>query len=155
MTTPAPGTGDNTGQNWGATAADEEPPPSFPGNASDAGLHAALDRCREPLRDFASCPEDRTGFARASRPATRVNVPAERLPVPGSVVLVMRLLLDAHSLGRAEKLAWEFPFTFRGRSCSIASEKLGLRLYLGEGQDTGQGPAPDEDAELGRTGAAD
>jgi hypothetical protein len=62
----------------------------------------------------------------------------------------MRLLLNAHSIGRAEKLAWEFPFTFRGRSCSIASEKFGLRVYLGEDPDAGQDGAPDS-AEVGRT----
>jgi hypothetical protein len=55
----------------------------------------------------------------------------------------MRLLLDARGLGRAEKLAWEFPFTFRDRPCSIASEKFGLRLYLGEDPGEGQNTEPD------------
>jgi hypothetical protein len=62
----------------------------------------------------------------------------------------MRMLLNARSLGRAEKLAWEFPFTFRGRPCSIASEKFGLRLYLGENPGEGQDTEPDI-AEAGRT----
>jgi hypothetical protein len=62
----------------------------------------------------------------------------------------MRLLLDAHSLGRAEKLSWEFPFTFRGRPCSIASEKFGLRLYLGK--DPAGGPdAATDSAAVART----
>ena len=55
----------------------------------------------------------------------------------------MRLLLDARSLGRAEKLTWEFPFTFRGRPCSIASEKFGLRLYLDEDPAGGPDAASD------------
>jgi hypothetical protein len=55
----------------------------------------------------------------------------------------MRLLLDAHSLGRAEKLTWEFPFTFRGRPCSITSEKFGLRLYLGKDSAGGHDAASD------------
>lgn len=131
-------------------AAEKRPRACEPGDTPDARLRAALDLCRASLHDFAPYPEDQTGFAQASRPATRVNVPAERLPVPGSVALVMRLLLDAHSLARAEKLTWEFPFTFRGRPCSIASEKFGLRLYLGE--DPAGGPdAASDSAAVART----
>src|SRR5258708_17798978 len=91
----APGHRSGSAGMVGVTAADKAPTEKVPGDSPDAGLQAALDRCREPLRDFASCPENRTGFARAGRPATRVAVPAEQLPVPGSVMLVMRLLLDA------------------------------------------------------------
>lgn len=93
-------------------------------------LAALVDRCRVPLRDFAASPEDRAGLARADRRAVRLSIPTERLPVPESISLVMRILLKARNLGRAEKLAWEYAFSFRGRSCSISSEKFGLRLYL-------------------------
>jgi hypothetical protein len=94
-------------------------------------LRAALNRCRQPLRDLMPAPQDNEGFARSRRPAVPVAVPPERLPVPHSVALVMSLVLGAHNLGRREKLMWEYPFTYRGRHCSIALEKFGLRLYLG------------------------
>ncbi|MGW6154481.1 hypothetical protein ACWFRM_15315 [Streptomyces sp. NPDC055144] len=42
----------------------------------------------------------------------------------------MRLGVEAHDLGRAEKLAWEYPFTFREYSCAIAMQKFGMRLYI-------------------------
>ena len=48
----------------------------------------------------------------------------------------MQALIGSHALGRAEKLAWEYVFEFRGRACSLALEKLGLRLYLGAKDDT-------------------
>lgn len=44
----------------------------------------------------------------------------------------MRLLIGANKLGRAEKLAWEYPFSYNGRVCSLALMKFGLRLYLEE-----------------------
>lgn len=94
-------------------------------------LRAALNRCRQPLRDLMPAPQDNEGFARSRRPAVPVAVPPERLPVPHSVALVMSLVLGAHDLGRRDKLMWEYPFTYRGRPCSIALEKFGLRLYLG------------------------
>lgn len=50
----------------------------------------------------------------------------------------MRLLVGAHRLGRAEKLAWEYPFAYRERACSIALEKFGLRLYLEPSSDAGR-----------------
>lgn len=42
----------------------------------------------------------------------------------------MKLAVGAHDLGPAEKLAWEYPFRFRNRPCSIALQKFGLRLYI-------------------------
>ena len=96
-----------------------------------AALKDELERCRLPLRDFSPLPYYRQGFARSGRPSDQCQVPRERLPVIALVRLVMRLLIGAHDLGRAEKLAWEYPFAYRGRACSIAHEKfLGLRLYL-------------------------
>jgi hypothetical protein len=94
-------------------------------------LRAALDRCRRPLRDLMPVPQDTEGFARSDRPAVRVEIPREQLPVPHSVALVMSLLLGAHDLGRRDKLMWEYPFAYQDRPCSIALEKFGLRLYLG------------------------
>jgi hypothetical protein len=51
----------------------------------------------------------------------------------------MRMLIGSRDLGRADKLAWEYPFTYRGRACSLAMMKFGLRLYLQseEGSDGG------------------
>ena len=95
-----------------------------------AALSDELERCRLPLRDFSPLPDDRAGFARSGRPSSCLQIDRDRLPVVASVRLVMRLLVGAHWLGRAEKLAWEYPFAYRGRACSIAHEKFGLRLYL-------------------------
>ena len=47
-----------------------------------------------------------------------------------AVHLIMRLLIGTYDLGRAEKLAWEYPFTYRGRACSLAIRKFGLCLYV-------------------------
>ncbi|MFF9841623.1 hypothetical protein [Streptomyces sp. NPDC013740] len=52
------------------------------------------------------------------------------LPVPGVVQLVMRLGVEAHNLGKAEKLAWEYPFKFRSYSCAVALQKFGMYLYI-------------------------
>jgi hypothetical protein len=46
---------------------------------------------------------------------------------------VLRLLVGSPGLGRSEKsekLTWEIPFLFQGRSCSLSLEKFGLRLYV-------------------------
>lgn len=93
-------------------------------------LQAELDRCRPPLRDFGQAPDGHPGFAYSKLAAVRVAVERDRLPVIASLHLIMRLLIGAHDLGRAEKLAWEYPFTYRGRACSLAQMKFGPRLYL-------------------------
>jgi hypothetical protein len=93
-------------------------------------LQAELDRCRPPLRDFGPAPDGHPGFAYSKLAAVRVAVERDRLPVIASLHLIMRLLIGAHDLGRAEKLAWEYPFMYRGRACSLALMKFGLRLYL-------------------------
>ena len=98
--------------------------------ALPAALRDELERCRRSVADFSRLPDDRAGFARSGRPSSCLPIDRDRLPVVASVRLVMRLLVGAHRLGRAEKLAWEYPFAYRGRACSIAHEKFGLRLYL-------------------------
>jgi len=101
-----------------------------------AGISAELDRCRPPLRDFGPAPSDHPGFARSDLHAHRYAVGADRLPLVGALHLIMQALIGSLPLGRAEKLAWEYVFEFRGRTCSLALEKLGLRLYLGAEDDT-------------------
>jgi hypothetical protein len=93
-------------------------------------LQMELDRCRTPLRDFAAAPDGHPGFAYSGLIAVRMPVEPDRLPVIASLPLIMRLLVGARNLGRADKLAWEYPFMFRGRACSLALMKFGLRLYL-------------------------
>jgi hypothetical protein len=100
-----------------------------------AELQAELDRCRPPLRDFGPALRGHPGFAYSKLAAVRVDVERDRLPVIASVHLIMRLLIGAHDLGRAEKLAWEYPFMYRGRACSLALMKFGLRLYLQSQED--------------------
>lgn len=100
-----------------------------------ATLRAELDRCRMPLRDFAAAPDGHPGFAYSDLAAVRMPVEPDRLPVIASLRLIMRLLIGARNLGRAEKLAWEYPFMFRGRACSLALMKFGLRLYLESRED--------------------
>jgi len=100
-----------------------------------AELQAELDRCRPPLRDFGPAPDGHPGFAYSKLAAARVAVERDRLPVIASLHLIMRLLIGAHDLGRAEKLAWEYPFTYRGHACSLALMKFGLRLYLQSQED--------------------
>jgi hypothetical protein len=95
-----------------------------------AGLQAELDRCRPPLRDFGPPSEGHPGFVYSQLSAVQVDVTRDRLPVIAALHLIMRLLIGSHDLGRAEKLAWEYVFTFRGRACSLAQQKFGLRLYL-------------------------
>jgi hypothetical protein len=92
-----------------------------------AALKDELERCRLPLRDFSPLPDDRQGFASSDRPSDQCQVPREHLPVIALVRLVMRLLIGAHDLGRAEKLAWEYLFAYRGLACSIVSRsKIGF-----------------------------
>ena len=123
-------------------ADESQVPAGTPGESEEspgisAGLQAELDRCRAPLRDFAQAPDGHPGFAYSNLEAARFDIPSDRLPVIASIHLTMWLLIGAQDLGRAEKLAWEYAFTFRGRVCSLSREKFGLRLYLGlqEGMD--------------------
>jgi hypothetical protein len=95
-----------------------------------AELQAELDLCKPPLRDFGLAPEGHPGFAYSKLESDQVAIDRGRLPVVAALHLIMRLLIGAHDLGRAEKLAWEYPFTYRGRACSLALMKFGLRLYL-------------------------
>lgn len=94
-------------------------------------------------------PQDNEGFARSDRPALKIPVPPERLPVPHSVALMMSLVLGAHNLGRRDKLMWEYPFFYRDRPCSIAWEKFGLRLYLGLKDSSIHGDSINADKEAG------
>lgn len=102
-------------------------------------LQGRLDRCKPPLRDFGTAPDKHPGFAYSKLESVRVPIERDRLPVVAALHLIMRLLIGSHDLGRAEKLAWEYPFTYRGRACSLAMMKFGLRLYLQseDGSDSG------------------
>ncbi|EWC64554.1 hypothetical protein UO65_0161 [Actinokineospora spheciospongiae] len=46
------------------------------------------------------------------------------------MVKLIYLFLGCHDLGRAEKMDWEFVFQVEETTCSIASEKFGLRVYV-------------------------
>jgi hypothetical protein len=46
------------------------------------------------------------------------------------MVKLIYIFLGCHGLGRSEKLDWEFVFRVEGTTCSIASEKFGLRVYV-------------------------
>lgn len=87
------------------------------------------------LRGFAPAPGDEDGFAMVlgGRGYHRFEVDPARLPLPGLVQLALDLL-GCTNLGRAEKLAWEYPFTVDGVGCSLASQKFGLRLYISDEQ---------------------
>ncbi|MFF4437961.1 hypothetical protein [Streptomyces sp. NPDC001621] len=65
------------------------------------------------------------------------------MPVPLSVSLALKVLLHCHDLGRTEKLAWEYPFTYQGVECSISHEKFGVRLYI-ERTEAGKGIEPNK-----------
>ncbi|MFD7959233.1 hypothetical protein ACFV5J_00310 [Streptomyces zaomyceticus] len=86
--------------------------------------------CRAALRDFAPSLEDQAGLAYGAGNASRFRVERKVIPVPGVVELVMRLGVGAHNLGRAEKLAWEYPFRFREYACALALQKFGMYLYI-------------------------
>jgi hypothetical protein len=117
-----------------------------------AAIRAELDRCRPPLRDFGSGPEGHPGFARSDLNAHKYLIEPGRLPVIGALHIIMRSLIGTYALGRAEKLAWEYVFVFRGRVCSLALEKFGLRLYL-EPKD-GTDEAAEQHAILSKLSAA-
>jgi len=95
-----------------------------------AALADELEVCRAPLRDFAAALDDQDGLAWSDGLAARVKVDRSVLPVPGLVQLVMGLLVHGHDLGRADKLAWEYPFDYQGRRCAIALQKFGMNLYI-------------------------
>ncbi|MEV8307792.1 hypothetical protein AB0P36_10620 [Streptomyces flavidovirens] len=96
----------------------------------NAPLDDLLQPCRAALRDFTPASNDPHSLVYAGEEAKRFSIERSLLPVPGSVRLVLLLALEAHDLGRADKVAWEIPFTFRGKLCSIALQKFGMRLYI-------------------------
>ncbi len=51
-------------------------------------------------------------------------------PVPGMLAWFLSEYVRAPDTGRAEKLAWQFRFTFRGHRCALSLQKFGLRLYV-------------------------
>lgn len=51
-------------------------------------------------------------------------------PVPGMVAWFLSEYVGAPDTGRAEKLAWQLRFTFRGHRCALSLQKFGLRLYV-------------------------
>ncbi|WP_328855284.1 hypothetical protein OHB01_10705 [Microbispora hainanensis] len=87
----------------------------------------ALRRMRQVLRDFdIATPET---IKKESTSEFRVSVSREILPVPGLIYLILQAL-GCENYGRAEKVAWAFPFAFEGARCVLSSEKFGLRLYI-------------------------
>lgn len=72
--------------------------------------------------------DDRRGFY-AGGPSYVWYLDATAVPEPR----LLRLLCDIaglRNLGPAEKLAWEYTFTYRGVRGSLADQKIGMRLYL-------------------------
>lgn len=94
----------------------------------EASAAAALDAI---LRDFGPSA-DRTGMARSGPAHVRVALDPEAFP-DAVLAYLLEVVLGLVDLGRHEKLAWEYPFTYRGVTCSVASEKLGLRLRVARG----------------------
>ncbi|MFV2064262.1 MAG: hypothetical protein ACC726_12230 [Chloroflexota bacterium] len=91
------------------------------------------DAVREELREALRALEpnaDRRGFY-VGDPSYRWDLPESLARQPA----LLRLLLDSlglADLGRAEKLAWEVTFTYRGIRGSIGHQKLGVLLFLGQ-----------------------
>ncbi|URN16992.1 MULTISPECIES: hypothetical protein [Streptomyces] len=110
---------------------------AMPLNAEEIAeaIEAELEICRRPLRDFQANDDDREGFARSGKASCKFPVDPSKIPVPLIAAMTFRVLLRCHDLGRAEKLAWEYPFIFRGRECSISLEKFGTRIYVGKTTD--------------------
>ncbi len=82
------------------------------------------------MRGLTPATDDDFGFAMTlGRAYWRFEIERARLPLP-AIVRTVFTLLGSRNLGRGEKLAWEFTFSVDGISCSIASQKSGLRLYI-------------------------
>ncbi|MEU8767776.1 hypothetical protein AB0C94_12545 [Streptomyces griseus] len=103
---------------------------NHPSDELRKAIEAEIEVCKRPLRGFASNHSDESGFARSGRPCTKYPVDIATMPVPLSISLALKLLLQCHDLGRTEKLTWEYPFTYQEVECSIAAEKFGIRLYV-------------------------
>ncbi|SDU66745.1 hypothetical protein SAMN04489733_8000 [Amycolatopsis keratiniphila] len=87
-------------------------------------------RLNRVMRGFGPAESSVAGFARSSgTPSWRFSVSRESLPL-SPVVKLIYVVLGCHGLGRSEKLDWEFVFQVEGTTCSIASEKFGLRVYV-------------------------
>jgi len=93
----------------------------------DAEARRKLDRA---LRDRISTRETDGPWPGAWSGGACVPIPPEDLPVARLVRWVLADYLGAPDLGRDEKIAWQLRFRFDGRPCTMASQKLGLRLYL-------------------------
>ncbi|MFD5827583.1 hypothetical protein [Lentzea sp. NPDC060358] len=82
------------------------------------------------MRGFGPAESSAPGFARSSDTSSwRFPVSRDSLPL-SPVVKLIYLFLGCYGLGRSEKLDWEFVFKVDGTTCSIASEKFGLRVYV-------------------------
>ncbi|MEV4052030.1 hypothetical protein AB0J55_12685 [Amycolatopsis sp. NPDC049688] len=87
-------------------------------------------RLNRVMRGFGPAESSAPGFARSSAtPSWRFSVSRESLPL-SPVVKLIYIFLGCHGLGRSEKLDWEFVFQVGQTTCSIASEKFGLRVYV-------------------------
>ncbi|MFI9009903.1 hypothetical protein ACIGNX_21990 [Actinosynnema sp. NPDC053489] len=98
------------------------------------GASEMLDEVRAKLnrvmRGFGPAESSAPGFARSSAtPSWSFSVSRESLPL-SPVVKLIYIFLGCYGLGRSEKLDWEFVFQVEGTTCSIASEKFGLRVYV-------------------------
>jgi hypothetical protein len=93
-------------------------------------LVATRERLQRVMRGFETLSGDTAGYARViGRPYQRFMLDRKKFPVP-AILRVVFDILGYENLGRAEKLAWEYTFSFEGSSCSLAFEKFGLRLYV-------------------------
>jgi hypothetical protein len=91
---------------------------------ADSTPQAAL---RRLLADFT--PRDDEGEI-WSQESFRIDVERNKLPVPGLVLFLLLGVMGMTDLGRDDKTAWQVPFSFRGHSVTMASQKFGLRLYV-------------------------
>jgi len=79
---------------------------------------------RTALRDFGPAVdphENETSF--------RLTIHPNDCPLPGLYKYALTLIgLEAH--GPGEKVAWWVDFTYKGERCTLAFQKVGLRIYL-------------------------
>ena len=92
---------------------------------------AVRERIRSSLSAF-EANEDRAGFV-SGRPSHRTGLPGDVHSQPPVLRFLLQSVLGFGNLGRYEKTAWEYTFSFRGVQAALADQKMGVYLYLDRG----------------------
>ena len=95
----------------------------------DDAIETAISNIRLRLKDFSTPITDGPDLVWGSE-GQRIPIERHQFPIPNLLLFILHGVCGFPLGWRGEKMHWCVPFAYKGKDCTIAFEKFGLRLYI-------------------------